>query len=146
MRMTRGGVLSTALLAAIWLAGCMVTTYEEVPSDRRKLNSGLEVLLVWPEAAAPSEPGALFVEYISFASNPALLAVEAQQVWAEIRYDAEQRSVVRVAILPTVVERGFKWQSGRPSFWRSTTTTFWHGRGKDGQWTEGDPGVSRAEQ
>jgi hypothetical protein len=121
---------------------CMVAQYEEVPSDRKRLSSGQEILLVWPSDGDETPP-TLFVDYISSAASPTILEQEARDVWAEVRSEAERKDVRRVAIRPTIVERGLKWQDGRPSLWRSSTSTFWHGRGTNGKWTDGDPGVTR---
>jgi len=139
--MMRAGV-AAALVAGSMATGCMVAQYEEVPSDRRRLSSGQEVTLVWPDEAAQATP-TLFVEYIS--SSPTQLEAEARGVWAEIRPGAEQKSIHRVAVRPTVVERGLRWRERRPSFWRASTSTFWFGQAPDGRWTDGDPGVSSEE-
>ena len=131
-----GGATATA---------CMVATYEVVPTEKMQLKSGLEVALEWPHEADGATPSPLLVSYISAAKDSAALAAEANSVWQEVRPSAEQRSVVRVAIRPTVVARGLKWENGWPSLFHSTTSIFWHGRGKDGQWTDVDPGVQRVE-
>jgi hypothetical protein len=120
----------------------MVARYEEVPSDKRRLSSGQEVAIVWPDAGDETMP-TVFVDYIS--SRPTQLENEAEAVWQEIRPEAERRDIRRVALRPTVVEKGFKWCGWRPSFWRASTSTYWYGRSKDGHWTVGDPGVSSQE-
>jgi hypothetical protein len=123
----------------------MVATYEVVPTEKMQLRSGIEVALEWPHEADGAVSPPLVVSYISAAKDPAALAAEANSVWQEVRPPAEQRSVVRVAIRPTVVTRGLKWENGWPSFFHSTTSTFWHGRSKDGQWADADRGVERVE-
>lgn len=143
--MTVGSGIRIAGVAAVftgWMAtACTVAMYEETPGEKRRLASGQEVLLVWPEADAEPEPvPTLFVQYVS--SRPTQVEDEARAVWEAIRPDAEQRKIRRVAVCPTVIDRGLKWRDGRPSFWRASTSFFWHGQGADGRWTDGDPGVS----
>jgi hypothetical protein len=128
--------LLLVLLAAA--PACMVAQFEEVPSDRRQLRNGLEVLLLWPDQELAGS-ATVSVAYIS--ARPDQLEAEAQEVWAEIRADVEKKGIGRVALRPTVFERGFKWHNGRPSFWRTSTTTFWRGRTATGGWSDGDPGV-----
>lgn len=128
---------AAALLAGSMATACMVARYEEVPSDTRRLSTGQEVLFLWPDEAEPNPT--LLIDYIS--SRPTQLEEEARGVWREIRPEAERKRIHRVAVRPTVVERGLQWREGWPSFWRASTTTFWHGRAPDGRWTEGDPGV-----
>ena len=128
--MTRHAV-AAAVLACSLSTACMVARYEEMSSDKRRLRSGQEVVLVWPDSDDPAPT--LFINYVS--KQPTRLEDEAREVWAEIRPEAEQKSVRRVAVQPTVAE-------GRWWSFKSMTTTFFHGRGADGRWTEGDPGVS----
>jgi hypothetical protein len=133
MRAAAGVVLVGSLTA------CMVARYEVVPSEKRRLSTGQEVAIVWPDAS-DERPPTVFIQY--FSSRPTQLADEAKDVWGEIRPDVERRGIRRVALMPTVLEKGFKWRDGKPSFWRASTSTYWYGRTKDGSWTAGDPGVS----
>lgn len=133
------------LAGSAMAAACMVATYEVVPTEKMRLKSGLEVALEWPHEADNAQPSPLLVSYFSTAGDPAALAAEANNVWSEVRPAAEQRNVTRVAIRPTVVARGLKWENGWPSFFHSTTSTFWHGRAKGAGWEDGDTGVQRVE-
>jgi hypothetical protein len=134
--MIRRAAAAGVLVAS--LTSCMVARYEEVALDKRRLSSGLEVSILWPEAAETTPT--VFVDYIS--SRPSDVEIEAGEVWREIRPEVDRRDVRRVALRATVVEKGFKWRDGMPSFWRTSTSTYWYGRNQEGHWTAGDPGAS----
>jgi hypothetical protein len=141
----RAAMMRATSLAAVLvglLTSCMVARYEEVTADKRRLSSGQEIAILWPDKAGETTP-TVFVDYVS--SRPSQLEDEARDVWREIRPELEQRDIRRVALRPTVIEKGFKWRDGKPSFWRASTSTYWYGRSNGGSWTAGDPGVSRRE-